>query len=262
MLYMKLLQYNIYYGNCHNISIDDRLYNICNKIMNIDTDIVCLQEVLSRKYNLIKQYIKSKYKYIYPENISTDYDTIIISKYPFISTYTHNFEYTNMSRNLKIIETKIDNDKVMIATVHFESEFNVNISNKLYQYNKCEKILRKLYNKTNIPIFLCSDTNVCMNTEKEFNKIFNHDKQWRDVWIETGRDKKKEITFNTKTNPILLNRYKYRTTNKYMSRLDRILHISNYNEVVFDIINDTDKILSDHYGITCKFNKSHNNINY
>lgn len=250
---MKLLQYNIYFGNCTNISIDDRLHNICRKIIEIDADVVCLQEVLSSKYNLIKQYVISKYMYIYPNNITTRYDTIILSKTPFNTTQTHNFEYTNMNRNLKIITTVVDNKNVVIATTHFESEFNNQIVSKLYQYNRCNLILQDIHNKTGFPIFLCADTNICNSSERQFVGIFNYDKQWKDVWVETGRDIKKEITFNSKTNPILLDRYKDRKDNKYMSRLDRILHISPYNAVNFDIIDNTDTILSDHYGILCSF---------
>lgn len=250
---MKLLQYNIYFGHCNNININDRLSNICRKILEVDADIVCLQEVLIDKYDLIKNLVISKYMYIYPNNITTRYDTAILSKQPFNNSNTHLFEYTNMNRNLKIVSTTIDGKDIIIATSHFESEFNNKIVNKLYQYDRCNSILRDIYNRTNIPIFLCVDTNICNNSENNFMNIFSYDNKWKDVWIETGSDKNKEITFNSNTNPILLDRYMDRKENKYMSRLDRILHISDYSAINFDIINDTHIILSDHYGILCTF---------
>jgi endonuclease/exonuclease/phosphatase family metal-dependent hydrolase len=225
--------------------------------MEIDADVVCLQEVLASKYNLIKQYVRTKYLYIYPGNITNRYDSIILSKTKIINSCTHNFKYTNMNRNLKIITTSINNQHVIIATTHFESEFNNQVNNKLYQYYICNRILHNIYNKTKLPVFLCADTNICDYTEKHFMNIFGNNNKWKDGWIETGSNKTKEITFNSKTNPILLNRYKDKKDHKYMSRLDRILHISYYNAIEFNIIDNNNTILSDHSGISCTFNNKY-----
>ena len=74
---IKVLQYNIYFGeNDDNINIinnNDRLSNICICILSVDADVVCLQEVLQSKYELIKNYLNEKYPHRFAETIDKKY---------------------------------------------------------------------------------------------------------------------------------------------------------------------------------------------
>lgn len=255
---MKLLQYNIYFGEHTDISISDRMNNVCKCILEQDADVVCVQEVLCNMYNQIVVALNNVYSHVYPDprdGLNVKYGTMILSKFPINSATTHKFEFTSMGRDIKLImTTDAENNKYYICNVHFESEFKSKCMNKKYQYNRCSDILHHLHKKTNIPIFLCTDTNICDITLRAFHDAFNFTKGWRDAWIENGSVKERELTFDSDTNPILIKRYgnndKLKRTCKV--RLDRILHLSNMHITDFKLIGtDNNEILSDHYGILC-----------
>lgn len=266
---MKVLQYNIYFGKYSDISIEKRIENICNCILDQEADILCLQEVLCDMYDFVVSLLKDTYPYVYPnpeQGLVTTYETVIFSKYPILKSTKYKYEFTNMGRDMKLILIADENgSKYYICTSHFESEFKDGCMKKKFQYRRCADILQNLYKKTNIPIIFCTDTNVCPISEKTFYDAFSYARAWKDTWIETGACMLNEITFDSETNPILKMRYnndmKYNPNNlnkqnipKYKTRLDRILHISNFYAVDFKLFGTDDtKILSDHYGITCNF---------
>lgn len=262
---LKVLQYNIYFGT-QTYDIDIRLKNICNCIINAGADVICLQEILRSKYELLKKYLFFHYPFELSQfnksyhdtsimnfskmmitdeltNIDTDaidsddtiithdtiiYDTVIMSKYPIEKATTINYKYTNMNRNIKIVLINKYDMRVYICTTHFESEFGINISNKIYQYRQCAKVLLNLYNSTKIPIILCTDSNICKQSEYEFYSAFSFANGWKDSWIELKMNPSIEITYDPCNNPILKNKYRNKyNVEKFRSRLDRILHISN-----------------------------------
>jgi endonuclease/exonuclease/phosphatase family metal-dependent hydrolase len=254
---MKIIQYNIYFGDDIEIPLDLRLHNITDILNAENADIICLQEVLDTSYQYIVGLLADTYPHVYPnciDGLDIRYDTVIFSKHPIIKTLKHRFEFTSMGRNLKLIQIQYNDTPIYIGTVHFESEFKYSCSNKLFQYKRCAEILEQLYKKSSIPIILCTDTNICKNSEHVFHTSYQYDKLWKDAWIESGTDINK-FTFDSYTNPIL--KIKHLDKAKYRLRLDRILHLSDMYCCRFNLIGThKDIMLSDHYGISCVFSKS------
>jgi endonuclease/exonuclease/phosphatase family metal-dependent hydrolase len=257
---MKIVQYNIYFGDHPKVDIESRLENICKCLLGEDADVVCLQEVLQTTYNLITGLLADTYPYAYPDprlGLRMSYDTVIFSKHPIKTANSHKYEFTTMGRGIRLVKIQKDQAEIYISTTHFESEFKGECSNKRYQYDKCSDVLYQIHRNTNIPIFLCSDTNVCKTTEASFHNSFTYAKGWRDAWIESGSDKETEITFDSDTNPILIERYCKAYKQTYRSRLDRILHLSGLHCTEFRLLGtDPRVIMSDHYGIVCTFSKT------
>lgn len=270
---MKICQYNIFFGDHPGIHINERMMNVCKCILEQNADIICLQEVLSIMRDQIIKFFSKTHRYVYydrgynhdsnsdsnnnliPTSIST-YDTMIFSRYPITKATTHHFDMTSMQRNIKLVLITDDSlNQYYICTSHFESEFKNGCTNKIYQYNRCADILYQLHQKTFIPIILCADTNICSITKQSFHEIFSYVKGWRDAWVENGSPITDEITFNPNTNPLLMKRYSGMDNTlkqKYVSRLDRILHMSKMHTIDFKIFGtDPNIILSDHYGIMC-----------
>jgi len=258
---MKLIQYNIYFGDHHDTSIESRTENICKSLIEENADVICLQEVLQSMYELIVALLIESYPYVYPDprtGLIVRYDSVIFSKHQIKKVIKHKFEITSMCRDLKLILIQNpDNDKIYICTTHFESEFKDSCMKKIYQYKRCADILERLHKSTKISIFLCADTNVCNSSEHVFNNVFSFSKNWRDAWIESGSDKTMELTFDSNTNPILISRYELIPhKQKYKARLDRILHISDLHCTEFKLLGtDPLIIMSDHYGVVCTFSK-------
>jgi len=257
LLRMKICQYNIYFGQHPGVSIVDRMKDVCQCILEQDADIVCLQEVLFSMYENIIDMLSPTYPYVYPDSITTTYDTMILSRYPIASATTYKFEFTTMGRNIRLVNiTDHYNNSYYLCTIHFESEFKDGCKKKIYQYNKCADILCQLYQNTGIPVIMCADTNICTVSQHSFDEAFNYQsKGWRDAWIENDHDINQELTFDANTNPILLERYSKMNNaskSRYSSRLDRIIHLSDMHTTDFKLFGtEQDKILSDHYGVCC-----------
>lgn len=255
---MKLLQYNIFFGSTAIIDEQNRMNNVCKLLLESESDIICLQEVLKSQYMYLVENISVKYPYYYPSSdklFMGSYDTMIFSKFPMKESFKQRFEGTNMGRNMNVISIDYNLQTIYICTTHFESEFGKDCTNKKYQYVKCADLLYQLHKRTNCPIFLCTDTNACDNSESILLDAFNYSKGWRDAWIEFGSDPNTKYTFDSTTNPILLDRYK--SDNRiYKSQLDRIMHISDMHVSDFKLIG-TNKIhiASDHYGVLTEFTK-------
>lgn len=253
---MRILQYNIYFGDHPGVTIKERTTNVCRCILEQNADVLCLQEVLRELYGHVVQLLQSEYPYVYPDpedGILNAYDTVIFSRHPIKRATKHKFEFTSMGRDIKLALITDDTDsKYYICTVHFESEFKDGCMKKIYQYSRCSDILYQLYKKTNIPVILCADTNTCEKSSLAFHNAFSYAHGWRDAWIESGSSKEHEITFDSEKNPILRSRY---TDGKqmYRSRLDRVLHLSNLHIDNFKLFGDDPTgILSDHYGVICE----------
>jgi endonuclease/exonuclease/phosphatase family metal-dependent hydrolase len=258
---MKVIQYNIHFGEIPGIDINERIKNVSKVILEECADVICLQEVLDDQYKCMIDFFKNSYPYFYPEKVMKNrYGTVIISKYPHIEHMQYYYSNSQMGRDLKIIRIKNDEDtEVYICTTHFESEFNV-IDTKLSQYDECSKILRVLRRNSKIPIILCADTNICKRSEYQFNNIFDSENDWIDSWIENGAFKNNEYTFDTGTNPVSIKKNGDGTRRRFRTRLDRIIHSTDLTCVKLELIGTKkDTLLSDHYGILATFpeKKSH-----
>ncbi len=129
-------------------------------------------------------------------------------------------------------KTDIELVEIVIATTHYESEFNRKSKNinKWAQVEESYKILSEMFNRYK-NVILCLDTNLTQEEEEIHELLFNKD--WSDAWILKGTDNKK-YTFDCKENIYLKLR-----KSRYQSRLDRILFKStNCHLYEFNLVKD------------------------
>ena len=238
---LKVLTYNIWFDPIDRI---ERTKALIATIIKQDPDIICLQEVTSNVYDIIKNTLSHFYKY--PDSLDHHYGCVILSKYKFSECRTILFKKTCMHRSLLIVRI---ND-IIIATTHFESIFSKKEKNKIKiaQFKECKDILDEYTNYYNV--ILCADTNLLNHEEEDF--FPNRDaKNWQDCWELKGNNNNK-YTFDYYTNS---NLYK-NSVDKYQSRLDRILFMGgNLDLDNFKLIKSTDRSMppSDHHGVSVDF---------
>jgi hypothetical protein len=262
---LTILNFNIWFDE---YAEEERTSALLACIYKDDPDVLCFQEV---KPNIFKKLILNlkKYKYYYPKNITHKYGCVIFSKYKISKCLTVPFTKTSMGRELIITKIDypcqvIDDDnlenmsiekvEIIIATTHFESEFNrksVNI-NKWSQIHESYTILNGLFEKYKNVIFSL-DTNLTEYEEMKNNFIYN-DNGWNDAWILKGNENNK-YTFDC-VNNIYLKLKKGR----YRSRLDRMLFKTINCEIEdYDLVKNASNPVfswispSDHFGLIGKF---------
>ena len=282
---LSVLSYNIWF---EAVDDNERLNSLLAHILYYDPDVICLQEVRPKIYDiLIKEMVN--YEYHYPQNIKYNYGCVIFSKYRISQHLVVPFANSSMGRELLICKIDypvleqdggVEKAEVMIVNTHFESIFKRNIENtiKIKQYEQSYDILNKLYDQNTKDdyntIIFCSDTNILYHEECKFpfNNQKKNDEQtddymfideeesdeeesdndlWKDAWSIKGTSKNR-YTYNGHTNMHLKDR-----NYKYTSRLDRILcrsevcHISEFKlvELIDGFVEP-----SDHFGIIATFN--------
>jgi tyrosyl-DNA phosphodiesterase 2 len=210
----KVISYNIWFDN---FKLDQRLYSLIENIKAHMPDIVCMQEVLPNKYDMLKTELFQMLPYSYPSSISTRYGCAIFSKHPFTASKTIMLP-SNMSRHVIITRVDVNNLPIVIVNTHFESIFEQHNQLKLDQFKIVSKIMEDIQaNGRNV--ILCSDTNVVDNENFHFNNTFG---KFTDSWIHNGENFNDEFTYDHKTNTNLQQR-----SIKISSRLDRILFSKN-----------------------------------
>lgn len=238
---LKILSYNIWFDEYQRT---ERLFSLFDNIKYYDPDVVCLQEVLNFQYDTIKN--RTGYDYCFPESLDEGYGCVILSKYPIIKSKNIKMP-GKMGRYLVISLIEYKNKKIIIGNTHFESEFSHLNSTKLLQYKYVSTIINKISLQYDDIIF-CSDTNVLHNEEQIFNEKFKH---MDDSWVESGKDKNNQYTYDYFTNVNLQTR-----NIKLQCRIDRILYRTN-NIVLknFKLIRGIFGIIqpSDHHGILTTF---------
>lgn len=237
---LKIMSYNIWF-NAYRIDV--RLKSLYVHIKMYDPDVVCLQEVLSEQYENIKSNLK--YQYCWPDKINQTYGCVILSKYPLINTAISILP-TNMGRQLILGSIAVNDKKIMIANIHFESEFQTNNNIKNEQYKMVGYILNQLYAQYN-NIILCADTNAIKYDYDIFDNSFS---EMKDCWIESGGDHEKEYTYDGATNKnIMKNKNLKSRMDRILFRSDDTLHVTKF----YLIVGMPNQIQpSDHHGImTC-----------
>lgn len=267
---LTVASYNIFFGKLEtdtNADIQTRIQLLCSEILDIDADVICLQEVLPDRYVKIRSYLNQIYPYAYPETITQSYDTAILSKTKFVKKSKIKFSITDMGRSIRFatIKSPFDDSKTIgIGNSHFESEFGDKLTEqnvKMIQYVEAVDILEQVSEMCEVSdIIFCgdfnshndlSDTSLYKSFEYSPNKTIG--KNWRDAWIETGRELTKEMSFDSKTNLLLRRLYSSLTyPPTYVSRLDRILHRSRFFVHSFEMTRSS-LMVSDHYPIIAKF---------
>ena len=177
---LNIISYNIWFD--HMLETE-RIESLIRIIHNKVADIICLQEVKPNIFRILVSQLK-KYKYHYPKKIDHNYGCAIFSRYPIKKTQTHEFNNSLMGRSLLIVQIDypahleinngidIKDTEIVIATTHFESQFNRNIENttKLEQYEESERLLEKLYS-SHENVILCADLNILPHEEIKFIRI-------------------------------------------------------------------------------------------
>lgn len=235
---LKILSYNIWFDEYER---SNRLSSLFQVITNENPDIVCLQEILSTQYDEIKENIS--YKYAFPDKINNGYGCAIFSKFPIVKSKALKLP-SNMNRMLLLVQI----GQVIVANVHFESEFN-NICNntKLQQYHYVSTLLTKLYNTYN-NVIMCADTNLMKVDECTYNKYFEH---FTDAWSIM------KVKYHEYTYDFLTNKHLQMRNLKFRSRIDRMLFKGKHTlELVnFKLLTCKNYKIqpSDHHGIMSTF---------
>jgi endonuclease/exonuclease/phosphatase family metal-dependent hydrolase len=266
---LSILNYNIFFGRLDMDTDDDiyaRLDLLCGQIESLDATLVCLQEVTPDRYERIVRNLSKTYPYRFPEKVAQSYDTAIFSKVRIKQHSKIKYSVSQMKRSIMwvVIESPFNSEeRIGIATSHLESEFSDNYVEqnvKMIQYSEAEDILDQLTETCNVSsTILCADFNshnVLSDTTlyKAFKYDESNDESWKDSWIERGSDPQFENTFDSTTNPLMLEMHStLENPPYYVSRLDRILHHGNLHTHKFEMIVEDTDLISDHYPIKAVF---------
>tara|TARA_A100001015_G_C15031714_1_gene733691 strand:- start:2240 stop:3007 length:768 start_codon:yes stop_codon:yes gene_type:complete len=249
-----LLTYNIWFSDT---LINERVDCLIKLLNNLSVDILCLQEVRPDVLAILVNKLTDKYKYwetTLDENAS--YGEAIFSKYKILDKQIFQYKKTNMNRHFIITSIELnDNYKINISTTHLESEFikkkNTDTDDKIEQeikksikYNQYMSIMNYLKDFDNI--ILCGDFNINKLDEKYF--LLMH--KWKDAWIENGKNKLIENTYDCYNNAYINKK------TRYISRLDRVYYNSDNLQLIdMNLVGNNKKeiIPSDHFGILCRF---------
>lgn len=227
---IRLITYNIW---MEDILFDRRIDRIARLIIKNNPDIVCLQEVTPRSFELLKKYLKGFY-YFSRDEFYRNYDTLILSKHKILEINNFPFRNSNMGRSLRHIKVLINNKIINIFNIHLESNYRNNeIKNK-----QLESTFNRVSNYDNF--FIMGDTNIT-------NEI-NLPNYLKDAWIDIGKREDLKYTYDYLNNDHI--HYKYR------SRLDRIYLNQDWKIKDMEFIGnkEEDKIdgvyyPSDHFGV-------------
>lgn len=227
---MRVLSYNIWFDKQKR---QERLLSLVEIIKKERPDVICLQEVIPLALKCLRTLLPD---YSFYPGVLDSYGVVIGSKHPIINKETYLMNRTEMNRRMSVISIDVDGTIVNIATIHFESEFEVHNNVKRSQFRMVEKLLSKHEN-----VILCADTNICNDDDdKYFDTVF---RAYRDAWKECGNSDN-EFTYD-----YIKNKYISSKGQLYRSRLDRILYKGSVDCTKFEHVDYDDIQPSDHEGI-------------
>jgi exonuclease III len=258
MISLKLLTYNILFDM---LNIHKRTNGIINIILNELPDIVALQEVNSISYDILKTNKNINKKYNFNKSQFNEmYGTLILSRFLIEEAITIPYNHTLMGRQLEYIKINVDGAKVIIATVHLESQFpsykdktedsiNSKVRTKISQYIETFYTLNQIKDHH---IFMMGDTNISDKEEHIFETPYNY----IDIYHHMGLGNLFAYTYDYKRNKMVKGRYQ--------SRLDRIYYCNNTTNKAFEPLTytltgctpltSTGNCPSDHFGVIVECN--------
>lgn len=232
-----VLSYNIWFNT---YLWRERTEAFIKKIRGLNPHFVCLQEVRSEVFNVLRTSL-SEYHFI-TQDISVGYFCVIMSRFPPRETEDYAFA-SSMGRSLLVGWFPLgDGHEVVVANTHFESVFHRQGNPvKIDQFKTSEDILEKIL-RTSSNVIFCMDSNVL---DIEESQLLG---SWCDSWKLKGNDANK-FTYDGKKN-------KYLTAQNvpYQSRLDRILFkCINWKVSQYQMLDNPRMEISDHFGVCATF---------
>ena len=141
-----------------------RTETLLNEVRCYDPDIVALQEVVQESLEIIIAKMQPTYYVIgvNPSGFPTEYDTLILSKFPPIEWDRYYLPKTKMGRNLLLATLQTPTRQITVGTFHLESVFN-------RRNNTAEELkesqLKYIYAISPLNSILMGDTNLTPNDE-------------------------------------------------------------------------------------------------
>ena len=244
---ISILTFNIWFDDRN---LKERTSRIIDIISRHKPDLVCLQEVTSVSFKLIKHKLHDYEIFQVFEELENPYGCCILTKIKTIEVvdpYYYDYPDTNMHRRIVGCEVKIrDTNYVFhVLTTHLESGSpEKDIRNR--QFDIINEVIKDLEN-----VIIAGDFNICSNSEPVIQKIQKGNLS--DCWVKMGCPSMLEYTYNGVTNQNIVGKTK--------SRLDRILYKTSISldpcKMLLVGTGQTNteiyKPPSDHYGLLSNF---------
>jgi endonuclease/exonuclease/phosphatase family metal-dependent hydrolase len=141
-----------------------RTETLLNEVRCYDPDIVALQEVVQESLEIIIAKMQPTYYVIgvNPSGFPTEYDTLILSKFPPIEWDRYYLPKTKMGRNLLLVTLQTPTRQITVGTFHLESVFFP--KTKLAEELK-ETQLKYIYAISPLNSILMGDTNLVLDND-------------------------------------------------------------------------------------------------
>ena len=240
---MRIISFNIWF---HRYKLEERINSLVQQILTQHPvpDVLAFQEVTTESMIILQRLLKKVFPFYTPEQVHS-YGVAIFSRHRIIHHLEIPFS-SRMGRELLITILQYNEQRILVATAHFESEFGVNNAVKLEQYKTAQGFL-DCFSSEYSNIILAADTNILSHEEDDF--FSSND--WNDCWRMVDSPPDKQFTFDSKTNAY--HRIRKKT---YQARLDRILVKGCGVTTSFELLKKVPgKILpSDHFGVMVDIN--------
>lgn len=252
---LAIVTYNIYFSD-HKII--QRTTNLCDYLLLLSPNVICLQEINRKSLAIIYQKLNKTYEIFCPELKRDNYATGILVKKNCRVIYNKRIPYENsfQDRDIACVGFVINNEKYLVINTHFESIFNDMNYAKYEQFKNVDEFINQ-HKNTWENIFLCCDSNIQTNSnpisrdELEFAAYFD---SMIDSWVCDGENPDKCFTYDYNSNYHL-----WIQNIKIISRLDRLLYLSNKQQTNFVLLKRENthayskEEYSDHFGIMVEF---------
>jgi tyrosyl-DNA phosphodiesterase 2 len=252
LITLSVLTWNIWFADTDS---NIRLKNLIDRILLLQPDIICLQEVRTEIIRNLITNLQSPYQYyciilqgnknpkndfygtsLVSKQNNINYSNVIFSRFPLANKKLIEFPSSRMGRNIIMSTFEINKNEFCILTSHLESEFKDFNPTKILQFNQIINMINSM--KINNVIF-CGDTNIISNDEKYITSYPLIDAY-------NLSDKKVTYTYNYKTNDYI--------NKKLQERLDRVIYKLNdeWKQIDYKVIDGNN--ISDHHGVLVTWN--------
>lgn len=236
---------------------------ICRIIRETKADIVFLQEVVPSTEEKIKEILCEEYEIICGsgyKGFKSEYFILSLFRRETVRVKSWkkiDFEVSAMTRNMLTAKVEINGIRMNTINTHLEStkEFR---SHRMKQFEECYEYAKKC--PLNEPVIIGGDLNM---REKELMEGGGYPREIKDAWIETGKKKECEYTWDMMRNDNLEGSFgKF----KPRCRFDRILIRDSepssiipslFNLIGLERLKPHVCFPSDHWGILCVFTTFH-----